>query len=76
LFAVIAASPLCVLPTKDAFEEFFLKKKIMSTKINAIVTFGIVTFSFLCALFIPGIGDAMTIAGCTTNPLVIILIFN
>ena len=74
LLAVIAASPLVVLPAKDTFEELFLNKKHMSFKTNVLVTFGLVSFSFLCALFVPGIGDAMTIAGCTTNPLVLILI--
>lgn len=69
----MAAAPLCVLPAKDVVEELFWKKEGMTKKINVLVTCGLVTMCFIMALFIPGIGDAMTIAGCTTNPMVRIL---
>jgi len=34
------------------------------------VTFGIVLACYALAIFIPNIGDAMTIVGATTNPAV------
>lgn len=69
-FAVMSAAPLCVLPSKDVVEELFWKEKGMTPKINLFVTFGVISLCFLMAMFIPNIGDAITIAGCTTNPLV------
>ena len=42
----------------------------MSAKINVMVAFGVVAVCFLLGLFIPSIGDAITIAGSTTNPMV------
>lgn len=66
----MAAAPLCVLPAKDVVEELFWKENGMSKKVNVLVTLAVVAACFLMALFVPGIGDAMTIAGCTTNPLV------
>ena len=32
LFSVMAAAPLCVLPSKDTIEELFYKEKGMTTK--------------------------------------------
>ena len=61
---------MCVLPAKDTVEEVFWKETGMSKKINALVTLGIVTLCYCLAIFIPEIGDAITIAGSTTNPVV------
>jgi amino acid permease len=70
LFAVIAASPLVVLPAKDTVEEFWFKGITMTRKQNLTVTFLIVFVCYALAMFIPNIGDAMTIVGSTTNPAV------
>lgn len=67
LFATIAAIPLCVLPCKDSIEEIRYKDGMTKNQ-NLIVTFCIIFASMLLALVIPGIGYAMTFAGCTTNP--------
>jgi hypothetical protein len=66
----LAATALCVLPAKETVEELFLKKQRMSNKQNVLWTFIIVFVSYAFAMFIPSIGDAMTLAGCTTNPMV------
>lgn len=34
------------------------------------MTFLLVVISFVFAIFVPSIGDAMALAGCTTNPMV------
>jgi amino acid permease len=69
LFAVITAAPLVVLPCKDSIEELRYKDG-MTPKQNLVVTFLIVFVSMLLALVIPGIGYAITLAGCTTNPII------
>lgn len=38
LFAIFAAAPICVLPSKDTFEELAYPQKGMSKKANIIVT--------------------------------------
>jgi len=70
LFAVIAASPLVVLPAKDTVEEFWFKGVTMTRSQNLTVTFLIIFVCYVLAIFIPNIGDAMTIVGSTTNPAV------
>ena len=61
---------LCVLPAKETLEELIFKDEGMTTKKNVLYTFIIVFVSYLFALFIPSIGDAMALAGCTTNPMI------
>ena len=71
LAGVILASPLCLMPVKDAIEELYLgSNQTMNKKQNLIVTIIIVTTCFLAAVLIPNISDAMTVIGATSNPLV------
>jgi len=70
-FAILTASPLCVLPSKDSVEELYLKgARVMTPKENFVITFSIILVCYILALFIPNIGAAMTIVGSTTNPAV------
>ena len=75
-FAVAAASPLVVLPAKDTIEEILSGghggrvKALLSPEANIMVTFLLVFLCYSLAIFIPNIGDAMTIVGSTTNPAV------
>ena len=73
-FAVLTAAPLCVLPAKDTVEELFWKKTGLTKKANVFVTFGIVSACFLLSILLDNIGDAITIAGATTNPMVSLFI--
>jgi len=59
-----------VLPAKDTYEELAYPETGMSTKQNLIVTLIMSTVCFGLAVAIPGIGDAITILGCTTNPII------
>ena len=74
--AVAAASPLVVLPAKDTVEEIISggrggrMKAQLSPEANTMVTFLLIFLCYSLALFIPNIGDAMTIVGSTTNPAV------
>ena len=70
LFSVMAAAPLCVLPSKDTIEELFFKENGMSRKNNILFTFLLVTINCVLASFIPNIGDAMTLVGSTINPII------
>ena len=70
LISVISASPLVVLPSKDTVEELFYKKEGMNKRQNCVVTLGLVTISWILALFIGTIGDAMTLVGSTINPVI------
>lgn len=70
VFAIFAAAPVCVLPAKDAFEEIVYPESKMSMKANIITTIIMCICCYVCAIVIPGIGDAITILGCTTNPLI------
>ena len=70
LFSVIAAAPLCVLPSKDTVEELFYKEKGMTSKQNFFVTLALTTVNCVMALFIPSIGEAMTLVGSTINPII------
>lgn len=64
--------PLLILPSKEVVEEILLKgKRQMTKKENIMCTLMLVTVSYIFAMFIPSIGDAMALAGCTTNPMVI-----
>lgn len=64
MIAVISAAPICVLPAKDSVTEVIP----WAWEYNKTVTFILVTFCYALAVFIPNIGDAMTIVGSTTNP--------
>lgn len=70
LFSVMAAAPLCVLPSKDTVEELFYKEKGMTSKQNFFVTLALVSVNCVLALFVPSIGDAMTLVGSTINPII------
>ena len=69
-FAVLTAAPLCVLPAKDTVEELFYKKEGMNKKVNALVTLALVFVCFLLSILIDKIGDAITLAGATINPVI------
>jgi solute carrier family 36 (proton-coupled amino acid transporter) len=64
MIAVISAAPIIVLPAKDSVTEVFP----WAWQYNVTVTFLIVTLCYTLAVFIPNIGDAMTLVGSTTNP--------
>jgi sodium-coupled neutral amino acid transporter 11 len=70
LFAVITAAPLVMLPAKDTIEELFYKEKGMSKMQNIMVTFLLICVNTILGLFISTIGDAMTLVGCTINPVI------
>ena len=72
LFSVMAAAPLCVLPSKDTIEELFFKDQVdgMSTKQNFFATLGLVIVNSALALVIPNIGSAMTLVGSSINPII------
>lgn len=70
-FSVYAAMPLLYLPSKETVEDLLFKgSRSMTKKENFICTLSLVTISFVFAIFVPSIGDAMALAGCTTNPMV------
>jgi len=58
------------LPSKDTFEELVYNENGMNNKQNLLVTVGMCICCYGLAVTIPGIGDAITILGCTTNPLI------
>ena len=70
----MTAAPLCVLPAKDTVEELFYKKEGMNKKVNAIVTLILVFICFLLSILINKIGDAITLAGATINPVVRLIV--
>ncbi len=51
-------------------EELFWKEQGMNKKINALVTLALVFVCYILSIMIDGIGDAITLAGAITNPLV------
>jgi hypothetical protein len=67
----MTAAPLCILPAKDTVEELFWKEEGMNKKINALVTLALVFVCFILSIMIDRIGDAITLSGAITNPLVI-----
>ena len=69
-FAVVTAAPLCVLPAKDTVEELFWKETKLTPKLNVLVTLALVFVCFLLSILIEKIGDAITLAGATINPVV------
>ena len=66
----MTAAPLCVLPAKDTVEELFYKKKLLDKKRNILVTLVLVFLCFLLSISIDKIGDTITLAGATINPVV------
>ncbi len=70
-FSVYVAMPLIYLPSKETIEEILLKgRRKMSVRENLLCTFVLVFISWVFAIFVPSIADAMALAGCTTNPMV------
>ena len=72
-FAIATAAPLIILPAKDTVEEIVAKgnpNRRLSSKENMLTTFLLILVSYLLAIAIPSIGDAMTLVGSTTNPAV------
>jgi amino acid permease len=70
LFSVISSFPLVILPSKDSIEELFMSGRRLTKKQNIMITFLLVSMNCCLALFIPSIGDAMTLVGSTINPLI------
>lgn len=70
IFAIFAAAPTCVLPSKDTYEELVYPENGLPKVQNIIVTIVMCLICYGFAVAIPGIGDAITILGCTTNPLI------
>ena len=69
LLVIMVATPLSLLPCKDTVEELTLgTTRTFTKKENFLVTFVLVIISYLLAIVIPSIGDAITILGATTNP--------
>ena len=63
--------PLLFLPAKETVEVLWLKGERRMTKDENIkCTFILIFISYIFAIFVPSIGDAMALAGCTTNPMV------
>lgn len=70
-FSVYFAMPLLYLPAKETVEEMLLKgKRRMTMKENVWCTIALILISYVFAIFVPSIGDAMALAGCTTNPMI------
>jgi hypothetical protein len=68
LVVILFATPLTILPCKDTVEELFMPaNQKLNPKQNLLCTFVLVAISFLISIFIPNIGDIMTILGATTN---------
>ena len=68
VFAIFAASPMCVLPAKDSLEGFLGHSLSASQNLKA--TASLISACFLLAVFLPAIKDAITITGNTINPFV------
>jgi len=66
----MTAAPLCVLPAKDTVEELFWKEEGLTKKVNSLVTLALIFICFLLSIMIDKIGDAITLAGATINPVV------
>jgi hypothetical protein len=68
--------PLLYLPSKETVEEIFFKgKRKMTSRENLVCTLVLIVISYIFAIFIPDVGDAMALAGCTTNPMVGIILY-
>lgn len=70
LFATFAATPICILPSKDTYEELVYPNRTMTKEQNLFITIVMCLICYVLAVAIPGIGDAITILGCTTNSLI------
>ena len=71
LVGVVLATPLCLLPCKNTIEELYLgQTRELNSCENTIVTLGLVTVCCILAVAIPNIGDAMTVIGATSNPVI------
>lgn len=68
LIVILFASPFCVLPAKDSFEELMMKggEKFSQMK-NFICTVAIVVVTWALSLVLKSLGEVMTILGATTN---------
>lgn len=68
LLMVLFASPFCVLPAKDSFEQLLLPTGAKFTfKKNLLCTFSIVLVIYGFAFILESLGQVMTILGATTN---------
>ncbi len=70
LFAVFAAGPMLILPSKDAYEELMCGPEGMSSRLNLIMTAAMIVICFVLAIAIPSISDIVEVLGYTTNPMI------
>ncbi|CAI2366833.1 unnamed protein product [Moneuplotes crassus] len=70
VFAIFSAAPVCSIPAKDACEKILYPTSTMTPTQNFFMTIAICIGCYCAAVGIPGIGDAITIFGCTLNPLI------
>ena len=70
LLTVIIVSPLWILPAKDTIEDLFFFEEGMSSTNNVIVSFALCILAYLFAVSFPEVGDAITVCGFTTYPLI------
>ncbi|CAI2367731.1 unnamed protein product [Moneuplotes crassus] len=69
-FVICGSAPMALVPAKDTLEHILKGSgERLSQKENIIVTVIMVVLCYLCAVAVPGITEAITILGCTTNPL-------
>lgn len=65
---VLFASPFCVLPAKDSFEQLLQPSgEKFSFKKNFVCTLGIVIVMYGLAFVLESLAQVMTILGATTN---------
>ena len=68
IVCIFFASPFCVLPAKDSFEELLMKDgKKFNQKLNFLCTFGIVVFTWIATYLLETLSDVLGILGPTTN---------
>jgi len=68
LTIVLFASPFCILPAKDSFEELLMPEgKKFTFKLNALCTFSIILVVWGLSLLLDTLGQVMTLLGATTN---------
>ncbi len=73
-FVIFMATAVNFKPAKDAFQELIFRGRPLTTRSNFCLTLVLLTLCYTFALAVPIISDAIQFRGCTTSPVVYMML--
>ena len=73
-FVIFMATAVNFKPAKDSFVELLLRGRRLTKKGNFCLTLSLLTICYTLAMVVPIISDAIQFRGCTTSPVVYMIL--